>query len=41
MKYMFTNQNSHMSKLPLFHEFNFMKRNIYVNKETLQIYHIL
>ena len=37
MKYLFTNQNFHKSKLPLFREFNFLKKDIYVNKETLQV----
>ena len=38
MKYLFTNQNFQKSKLPLFHELNFLKKDIYVNKGTLQIY---
>ena len=32
MKYLFTDQNFHISKLPLFHEFNFLRKDIYVNK---------
>ena len=41
MKYLFTNQNFHSAKLPLFCEFNFLKKDIYVNKEKLQILDIL
>ena len=37
MKYLFTIQNFHKSKLPLFCQFNFLKNNIYVNKGTLQV----
>ena len=41
MKYLFTNQNFHKSKLPLnFCEFNFLKKNIYANNITLQIFDI-
>ena len=35
MKYLITNQNFYRSKLPLFHEFNFLKEHIHVNKATL------
>ena len=37
MKYLFTNQNFQKSNRPLFHKFNFLKKDIYVNKGTLQI----
>ena len=40
MKYLFANQNFHKSKLPLFCEFNFVKKDTYVNKGTLQIFDI-
>ena len=40
MKYLFTNQNVHKSKLPLFYEFNYLKKDIYVNKGTLWIFDI-
>ena len=40
MKYLFANQNFHKSKLPLFREFNFLKKNIYANNVTLQIFDI-
>ena len=32
MKYLLTDQNFHISKLPLLQEFNFLKKKIYVNK---------
>ena len=34
MKYLNTNQNFYKSKLLIFHEFNFLKEHIYVNKAT-------
>ena len=37
MKHLFTNQNFHKSKIPLFREFNFLQKDIYVNKGTLRI----
>ena len=40
MKYLFTNQNFHKSKLLLFCDFNFLKKDIYV-KGTLQIFDII
>ena len=46
MKYLTTNQNFHKSEVSLFHvyngwhEFNFLKRCIYVNKATLLIFDI-
>ena len=40
VKYLFTNQNFHKSELPLFREFNFLKKDTYVNKGTLQIFDI-
>ena len=40
MKYLFANQNFHKSKLPHFCEFNFVKKDTYVNKGTLQIFDI-
>ena len=40
MKYLFTNQNFQKSKLSLFQEFNYPKKDIYVNKVTLQIFDI-
>ena len=40
IKYLFRNQNFHKSKLPLFSEFNFLKKGIYVNKGTLQTFDI-
>ena len=38
MKYLITNQNFCKSKLPLFHEFNFLKDNVYVNEATSLIF---
>ena len=40
MEYLITNQNFCKSKLPLFHEFNFLKKHIYANKATLRIFDI-
>ena len=40
MKYLFTNQNFQKSKLSLFQKFNYPKKDIYVNKVTLQIFDI-
>ena len=37
MKYSFTNQNFHKSTLPLFREFNFLKKDIYVNKGAFRL----
>ena len=40
--YEMLNYNFHKSKLPLFHEFNFLKEHIYVNKAaslTCDIFH--
>ena len=41
MKYLFRNQNLHISKLPFFREFNFLKKDIYVKKGTLGIFYFL
>ena len=38
MKHLLTNQNFYKFKVPLNGEFNFLKKDIYVNKATLQIY---
>ena len=34
MKYLITNQNFYKSKLPLFHEFSFLKEDVHGNKAT-------
>ena len=41
MKYLFTNQNFFKSKLPLIHEFTFLKKDIYFNKGTFLMFDIL
>ena len=40
MKHLFTNQNFHKAKFPLVFEFNFLKKNMYVNKGTLRTFDI-
>ena len=40
MKYFFTNQNFYKSRLPLSREFNFLKKDAYVNRGTSQIFDI-
>ena len=37
MKYLFTNQNFHKPKFPLFQGFNFLKKDIYVNPLTTNV----
>ena len=40
MKYLFKNQNLYKSKLLLFRKFNFLNKDIYVNKAKLWIFKI-